>query len=70
MYETVKNPSSEVLILNAIDTIEKKKKKRTDFDRICNIIVSEKTGLSKDDVAAMLSRLHKEGILKIKQHDD
>ena len=69
MDETVKNTPSEVLILDAIDLIEKKKKKRTDFDRICNIVVSESTGLSKDDVFAILSSLHKQGILKIKQHD-
>ena len=69
MYETVKNTPSEVLILDVIDLIEKKKKKRTDFDRICNIVVSESTGLSKDDVFAILSSLRKQGLLKIKQHD-
>ena len=69
MDETVKNTPSEVLILDVIDLIEKKKKERTDFDRICNVVVSESTGLSKDDVFAILSSLRKQGLLKIKQHD-
>ena len=66
MDESVQHPPSEVLILDAIDLIGKKKRKGTDFDRICNIVVSEKTGPSKDDVVVILSRVHKEGILKVK----
>ena len=58
MGESVKTSSSEVLILDAIDLIEKKETKRTDLARIRNIVANEKTALSKDDVAAILSRLY------------
>ena len=49
--------------------LKRKKKKRTDFDRICNIVVSEKTCLSNDEIVVILSKLYTEGILKIKCHD-
>ena len=69
MSDTVKNPSTEQLILDAIYHIEKYRKKRTDIEQICNIIVCQETGLSKKDAFEIISQLHKEGVLNIKMHE-
>ena len=69
MSDTIKNRSTEQLILDAIYYIENFRKKRTTIEHICNIIVSHETGLSKEDAVEMISQLHKEGILYIKRYE-
>ena len=66
----MKIPSIESQIYDAIEHIEKKSKKRTDLERICKFVVNENSGLSKHDTVETLSRMHKDGLLKLKQYDD
>ena len=66
----MKIPSIESQIYDAIEHIEKKSKKRTDLERICKFVVNENSGLSKHDAVETLSRMHKDGLLKLKQYDD
>ena len=63
-------PSIESQIYDAIEHIEKKSKKRTDLERICKFIVNKNSGLSKHDAVEILSRMHKDGLLKLNQYDD
>ena len=67
---TGKTSSIENQILAAIKYIENKKKKRTDLERICKVVVNTNNGLSKDDIVNTVLKMHKEKILKIKRYED
>ena len=69
MSDTVNSRSTEQLILDAICHIERFRKKRTTIEEICNIIVSQETGLSKEDAVEMITQMHKEGVLYIKSYE-
>ena len=44
-------------------------KKRTDLERICKLVVSDKNGLSKDDTVNAVSQMHKDEKLKLKWYE-
>ena len=70
MDRPVEISSIERLIYDAIEHNEKKSKKRTDLERICKFVVNENSGLSKHNAVDILSRMHKDGLLKLKWYDD
>ena len=70
MDTNIKIPSIESQIIDGIENIEKKKKKRTDLERICKVVVSETSGLSKSDVVNTLTKMQQEGLLTVKQYTD
>ena len=70
MDETGTNPSIENQIFAAIKYIENKKKKRTDLERICKVVVSTNNGLSNDDIVNTVVKMHKEETLKVKRYED
>ena len=44
--------------------------KRTDLERICKLVVSDKNGLSKDDIVNAVSQMDKDEKLKLKWYDN
>ena len=70
MDVTRTNPSIENQIFAAIKYIENKKKKRTDLERICKVVVSTNNGLSNDDIVNTVVKMHKEETLKVKRYED
>ena len=69
MSDTVNSRSTEKLILAAIYHIERCRKKRTTIEEIFNIIVSQETGLCKEDAVEMITQMHKEGVLYIQSYE-
>ena len=70
MSENGEIQSIENAILTAIEIIEKKMKKRTDLGRICKLVISDKNGLSTDDIENAVSQMHKDERLKLKRYNE
>ena len=60
------NPDNDI-IFSAIKEVEEKKK-RPDTERIC-AIVNERHGLAKEDTEGIITRMQREGYLKLKLYD-
>ena len=56
------------IIFSAIKEIEEKKKKRPDIERIC-AAVNERHGLAKEDTVDRITKMQREGYLKLKLYD-
>ena len=55
---------NEQAVIEAIDMISKKKKKRTSMELICDVILKER-GLSKEETKNVLERMHRKEILTV-----
>ena len=60
--------SMENIVIEAIEKIEMKLKKRTDIERICDI-ANKEYGLDREVIANVVEKMHMEGRLKQKQHE-
>ena len=60
--------SMENIVIEAIEKIEMKLKKRTDIERICDI-ANKEYGLDREVIANVVEKMHMEGRLKQKLHE-
>ena len=58
----------ETIVIDAIEKIEMKLKKRTDMERI-RYVVNKRHGLDKEAIVNVVEKMHMEGRLKQKLHE-
>ena len=72
LYPNLRTPKmepNEEAVIEAIEEVSKKKKKRTSIELICDVVLKER-GISKEETKKVVEGMHRKDILTVIHYDD